>query len=178
MILAASELSITAGAFVTAAIAAIPVLWKRVEKYHADTQKQIDTCISERSILTGRVTALEVIQSGDVPRWVRNRKGVFLSVSGEFLRLFAEPVGYSEEDILGKTFEQLPNFSEELRRQLREIDLEALVHQYASRCHVSISVNVKATIIKICRSGSGSGQNVLYIGYAVPELKPERNIGE
>lgn len=150
--------------------ASVPVLWRKVEAYRKSQFQEIETCKAAKAVQDSRIACLEVLQAGDVPRWVRNRAGVFLSVSGEFMRLIGELHGYGQDEILGSTLDQLVKFPVTLRAILREMDHEALINGYSSRTGVEFARGVKMTVIKKCQSSTGGGnQNVLYIGYAVPE---------
>ncbi len=118
--------------------------------------------------ITMRLASVEGISKSDVPRWTRGQSGVFQSVSPEFMRIFGAPHGYKVTDILGRTPEELTHFSSHFRIALKEMDDTLLQNGFASRAHVPLSDKLKVTIIK-GMSHSATG-DVLFVGYAVPEL--------
>ncbi len=142
--------------------ALIPVL----TAFWASVSKRFQTCEEDRKQLATRISALEIAQVGDVPKWIRDSHGIFQFVSPEFIRVFGAPYGLQMVNFIGKKFSDLP-FSPELVATLDKMDKEALQTMYASRHGVRISEGVTATIIKSVRMGQ-SGE-VVYVGYASPD---------
>ncbi len=123
-------------------------------------------CETDREALSSRISALEISNTGDVPKWIRDINGVFQYVSPEFVRVFGAPRGLHMTDIIGRKFADLP-FSRQLVETLHQMDAEALKDMYSCRHGVEVSEGVKATIIKSVRMGPTG--DIVYVGYASPE---------
>lgn len=155
--------------------AGVSWVWTKLEsrrkEMEANLLEKFKSCEKERELLVSRVAAIEASMDTDVPSWRRNQDGVIIWVNKEFIRMFGAPHGYKAADVRGKTFDQLTQFSPNLLKDLHDMDRHALATGYSSKSGVEVSKGIKATIIKAAVSGSStSPEDVVYIGYAVPEL--------
>lgn len=152
------------GAFLTSVLAAVPSVATGMGVVLARVNKKIKECHDEKRDLADRILVLEVSQSGDFPRWVRNQDGVIMSVSPEFVRVFGATHGYKRGDLIGKKFTDLGAFSRELVETLASMDVEVLTgSNYATRHGVEISPGAYATILKTTVS---SPSGLVFVGVA------------
>lgn len=128
---------------------------------------QMVSCEKERIALTARVAAIESAIGEDMPTWRRTGEGTVLSVSRACVRLFFTPHRLGASDIIGKRFDDLGIFSDELLTTLNDMDAEAIMEGHAVRHGVEITPGRRVTIIKV--TAYSEKNETVFIAAAAPE---------
>lgn len=152
-------------------ITSLPMIIAAAGWLHQTFSKKMKEVIAENDSLKKRVAVLEANQ-GDLPRWIRDETGTVISVTPEFVRLFGTPLGYRQEDFIGKKLEELDKFSPDLIAVLQKLDLKALRQGYATAHGINLGGNLYATIIKRIAS---STKGTTYYGIAAPEFETDQD---
>ena len=156
---------------VTAAILIGPLgagfawLWTHLTSHlkqdHEVCQKHLDE-------LRHRLSALELLASPDVARWVTAQNGIVQSVTPAFVRLVGTTYGYTATDFVGKHLRELDRLPAAMLDALRDLKAAAASHGSAGRSGVPVGPLLSATVIKSCQA-SATGE-LVFVSVAAPEF--------
>lgn len=149
-------------------LASIPAAAGFAAWVYAACSSRFRKCEDERIALSNRLVALEAIQAGDFPRWVRTADKIVVSVSPQFVALFGSSRGLSSAAFVGRRFADTGVFADGFIARLDEMDAAlASGHQFAVAHGVQCTESLRLTIVKtVLATSSGT----MFVACAVPEL--------
>lgn len=128
---------------------------------------KIDECDKERQLLKARVSAIEAAIGEDMPTWRRTNDGLIVSVSRAFVRLFLTPLHLNASDLIGRRFEDLDVFPQEMLNTLASMVEEAILEGNSVRHSIPVNERMKITIIKV--TSYSEKNETVFISAVCPE---------
>lgn len=156
-------------------------------KVYVDRQKRVDTVLaairiehqacSEALKASGnelqeirlRVVVLEMKNDLGFPMWRKSQEGRYLWANPEYVRRVLAPLHLNINGIYGKTDDEIPEFSAELRSDLVRLDNEAAVRGFATMSHVPFHLKPGGSMTIIKRLATDELGGITFVGIACPE---------
>lgn len=134
---------------------------------------ELAACEERHQHLEARIVGLEQAQDSHMARWVRDASKRLMWVNPKALIAIFAPLGYTREDLEGKTFAELDRFDQRAVEEMDQLDEAALAQDgtaYASLVKLHPMLPLMC-IVKIAAVGHAG--ELIYEGYAYRSNDPE-----
>ena len=144
-------------------------IYQRMDEAQARHTEQVAGLNSQISDLLSRLRALESQYKTSLPSWTRSGEGVLMSVNDAFVQHILMPAGLTKQDVVGRKFVDIRQFSEKFLHTLDAMDLQAANHQYAVAHGVVIHPNTRQVWTVMKEVVIVDDGNVMFRSTACPE---------
>lgn len=134
-------------------------------------------CQAKLLLVEARIEAMEQAQDSHIARWIKDGHKRITSINAKALLTIFAPLGYTREDVIGKTFAELDRLDPQVSAEIDRLDRLALARDGAASSSLITFHPLLPEMHVVKVAAAGHDGELIYEGYAYRKNDPDLSDG-